>query len=184
MPPIATIAPHIVTPARTLHTVLSVIYTTTNAPLTSIPFTSNSQAFNSNTSRRRGILINGNAFYQKPSGAPHRYQNENSVRNKRNKEIDAKRKGEFLIDCVPLNADKSRTRGNMRCEMKRFEWGTDLNIKDWINQIKTYFSIGQIPANAFVGCMLMKIVPKLLNEIKRDQTLDYLAFWKKLVEVC
>ena len=71
----------------------------------------------------------------------------------------------------------------MRCEVERFERGTDLNINDWINQMETYFTISQVPADAFVGCMLMKIVPKHLNEIKRYQTLDYLAFREKLVEV-
>ena len=49
--------------------------------------------------------------------------------------------------------------------------------------METYFTIGQVPADAVVGCMLMKIVPKHLNEIKRYQTLDYFAFREKLVGV-
>ena len=71
----------------------------------------------------------------------------------------------------------------MRCEIERFERGTVLNIKDWINQMENYFTIGQVPPEAFVGFMLMKIVPKHLNEIKEYQNLDYLWFREKLVEV-
>ncbi len=54
----------------------------------------------------------------------------------------------------------------MKCEVERFDRGTDLTIKDWIKQMKTYFTIGQIPPEAFVGFMLRKILPKHLNEIK------------------
>ena len=71
----------------------------------------------------------------------------------------------------------------MRCEVERFDIGTKLTIKDWINQIETYFTIGQVPSKAFGGFMLMKIVPKHLIEIKQYQTLDYLEFREKLVEV-
>ena len=67
--------------------------------------------------------------------------------------------------------------------MERFERGTDLTIKDWINQIETYFTIGQVPPEAYVGFMLMKIVPRHLNEIKQYHSLDYLSFREKLVEV-
>ena len=71
----------------------------------------------------------------------------------------------------------------MRCEVKRFERGIDLNIKNWINQMETYITLRQFPADDFVGCMLMKRLPKHLNEIKRYQTLDYLAFCEQLVVV-
>ena len=104
-------------------------------------------------------------------------------KKKRNKEIDSKRKGEFQIDSAFLKTAKSRPRGNMRCEVERFERGTDLTIKDWVNQMETYFTIGQIPSEAFVGFMLMKIAAKHLNEIKQYQSLDYLEFREKLVEV-
>ena len=57
----------------------------------------------------------------------------------------------------------------MNCEVERFEHGTDLTIKDWINQMETYFTIGQVPLESFVGFMLMKIVPRYLNEIKQYQ---------------
>ena len=77
-------------------------------------------------------MINGNAFYQRLSEAPHGDPNEDPERKKRDKEIDAKRKGVFLIDSEAFKAAKSRTRINMRCEVERFERGTDLNIKDWI----------------------------------------------------
>ena len=46
-------------------------YPAANAPRTSIQLTSNSQAFNSDISGNQGTMINGNAFYQKSSGAPH-----------------------------------------------------------------------------------------------------------------
>ena len=71
----------------------------------------------------------------------------------------------------------------MKCEVERFERGTDLTINDWISQMETYFTIGQVPPEEFVGFMLMKIVPRDLNEIKQYQSLDYLAFREKLVEV-
>ena len=73
----------------------------------------------------------------------------------------------------------------MKCELERFERGTDLTIKDWINQMETYFTIGQVlpPPEAFVGFMLMKIVFRHLNEIKQYQSLEYLAFREKLVKV-
>ena len=71
----------------------------------------------------------------------------------------------------------------MKCEVERFERGTDLTIKDLINQIKTYFTIGQVPPETFVRFMLMKIAPRHLNEIKQYQSLDYLGFREKLVEI-
>ena len=50
--------------------------------------------------------------------------------------------------------------------------------------METYFKIGQVPpSEAFVGFMLMKIIPRHLNEIKQYQSLNYLAFREKLVEV-
>ena len=49
--------------------------------------------------------------------------------------------------------------------------------------MKTYFTVGQIPPETFIGYMLIKIVPKHLNEIKKYQNLDYLAFRGKLLEV-
>ena len=33
----------------------------------------------------------------------------------------------------------------MKCEVPSFERGTELTIQDWINQMETYFTIGQIP---------------------------------------
>ena len=47
----------------------------------------------------------------------------------------------------------------------------------------TYFTIGQVPPEAFVGFMLMKIVSRHLNVIKQYQFLDYIALREKLVEV-
>ena len=49
--------------------------------------------------------------------------------------------------------------------------------------MQTYFTIKQVPRKAFVGFMLMKIVFRHLNEIKQYQSLDYLWFREKLVEV-
>ena len=49
--------------------------------------------------------------------------------------------------------------------------------------MENYFTIGQVPPDAFVGFMLMKIVPKHLNEIKQYQSLFYLEFCEKLVEI-
>ncbi len=104
-------------------------------------------------------------------------------KKKRDKAIDAKRKGRFLIDSESLRAAKGRLRGNIMCEVVRYERGTDLTIEDWINQIETYFTVGQFPPEAFVGFMLMKIVPKHLNKIKEYQNLDYLSFREKLLKV-
>ena len=49
--------------------------------------------------------------------------------------------------------------------------------------METYFTIGQVFFEAFVGFMLMKIVPKHFNKIKQSQSLNYLEFREKLVEV-
>ncbi len=49
--------------------------------------------------------------------------------------------------------------------------------------METYFTIGQIPPDTFVGFMLTKIVPRHLTEIKRFKDLDYLQFREKLIEV-
>ena len=108
---------------------------------------------------------------------------ETPERRKRNQEIDAKRKNEFEINSESLKASKSKTRGNMKCEVDKFERGTDLTIKDWINQMETYFVIGQVPSDAFVGFMMTKIVPKHLKEIDQHRKLDYLEFREKLIEV-
>ena len=104
-------------------------------------------------------------------------------KKKQYKQIDDKRKGQFLIDSDYLTNFKGRGRGNMKCEVERYERGTDLTIQDWIKQMETYFTVGQVPPEAFVGFMMMKIVPKHLNEIKEFQNLDYLMFREKLIEV-
>ena len=80
--------------------------------------------------------------------------------------IDAKRKRQFLIDSESLKAAKRRVRGNMKCEVKRYERGTDLTIEDWRNQMETYFTVGHVLPEAFVGLMLIKIVLKHLDKIK------------------
>ena len=49
--------------------------------------------------------------------------------------------------------------------------------------METYFTIKQVSLKAFVGFMLMKILPRHLNEIKQYQLLDYLAFREKQIEV-
>ena len=54
-------------------------------------------------------------------------------RKKRNRAIDAKRKRQFLIDSESLKAAKGRLRGNIKCEVERYEGGTDFTIGDWIN---------------------------------------------------
>ena len=105
------------------------------------------------------------------------------TRIKRDREIDLKRKGQFLIDSTALRSAKGRSRGNMKGEVERFERGTDLTIKDWINQMETYFKIGQVSPEAYVGFMLMKIVPRHFNKIMQYHSLDYLSFREKLVEV-
>ena len=102
-------------------------------------------------------------------------------KKKRDKAIDAKRKGQFLIDSESLKAAKGRLRGNMKCEVEQYERGIDLTIDNWINQMETYFTVGQVPPAAFVGFIFMKIIPKHLNKIIEYQNLDYLAFREKLI---
>ena len=98
-------------------------------------------------------------------------------KKKQNKAIEAKRKRQFLIEIKFLKASNGRLRGTMKCELKQYERGTDLTIVEWINQIKTHYTISQILAEAFVKCMLMKIVLKRLSEIKEYQNLDFIYFW-------
>lgn len=64
----------------------------------------------------------------------------------------------------------------MMCEVERFERGTDLTTKDRINKIQTYFMIGQLTPEEFVGLMMIKIVPSYLSEIKQYQSVDYFEF--------
>ena len=116
-------------------------------------------------------------------GPPNPDPDGDPEKKNRNKAIDAKRKGQFLIDSESLKAAKVRLRGNMKFEVERYERGTNLTFGNWINQMETYFTVGQVPPEAFVGLMLIKIVPKHLNEIKEYQNLDYLAFREKLLEV-
>ena len=118
-----------------------------------------------------------------PPGGPPGDPDDDPDKKKRDREIDLKRKGQFLIDSTALRSAKGRSGGNMKFEVERFERGTDLTIKDWINQMETYFTIGQVPPEAYVGFMLMKIVPRHLNKIKQYHSLDYLSFWEKVVEV-
>ena len=49
--------------------------------------------------------------------------------------------------------------------------------------METYLTIWQVPTEAFVGFMLMKIVSCHLNEIMQYQSMDYLGFRENLVEV-
>ena len=71
----------------------------------------------------------------------------------------------------------------MKCELERDERGTALTIEDLINQMETYFTVGQVPLEAFVGFMLIIIVPKHINKIKEYQNFDNLAYREKLLEV-
>ena len=89
----------------------------------------------------------------------------------------------FIIDSEDLRAAKGRSRGYRKCEVERFERGTDITIYDWINQIEKYFTIGQVPPEAYVGFMLMKIEPTHLNEIKQYQSFGYFQISDKLVEI-
>ena len=72
-----------------------------------------------------------------PPGGPSDDPDEDPDKKKRDKDIDNKRKNEFLIDITALKAAKGRIRGSMKCEIERIERGTDLTIKDWINQMET-----------------------------------------------
>ena len=49
--------------------------------------------------------------------------------------------------------------------------------------MENYYTIGQVPSDAFVNCMLIKIVPRHLNKVKQYQSIGYLEFREKLVEV-
>lgn len=42
--------------------------------------------------------------------------------------------------------------------------------------METYFTVSQVLPEAFVGFMLMNIVPKHLSKIKEYKNLDYLTF--------
>ena len=120
-----------------------------------------------------GALSTGfkNGAAQAPAG-PQGDPDNDPDKKKRDKEIDLSRKGQFLIDMAAFKSAKGRTRGSMKYKVERVERGSDLTIKNWINQMDTYFTIGQVPPEAFVNFMFMKIVPRRLNEIKQYQLLD------------
>ena len=104
-------------------------------------------------------------------------------KKRRDKDIDDKRKGQFPFDSAALKAASGKSRGSMKCEVPPFERGKDITIQDWIYQIETYFTIGNIPPESFVGFIYTKIAPQHLNEIKQYRSLDYLPFREKLIEV-
>ena len=81
-------------------------------------------------------------------------------KKKRDKEIDEKRKDQFLFDRAALNAAKNRSRGSIKCEFFLFERGTKLTIQDWINQMETYFTIEQIS----------RIIRRVYNDENRPAT--------------
>ena len=85
--------------------------------------------------------------------------NDDPDKRKKERESDLKWKGIFTIDSETLRTAKGRPCRNMKCDVDKFERGTDLMIKDWINQMETYFTVCQVPAEAFIGSMLMKIAP-------------------------
>lgn len=64
----------------------------------------------------------------------------------------------------------------MKCEVEWYKHGMDLIIKNWVNQIMPYFTIGQVPPEAFFGFMLINFVFRYLTEIKQYHSFDYLAF--------
>ena len=94
---------------------------------------------------------------QTESGNP----NDDADKRKKERETDVKWKGIFMIDSEMLRTAKARPCRNMKCDVDKFERGTDLMIKDWINQMETYFTVCQVPAEAFIGSMLMKIAPDI-----------------------
>ena len=65
-----------------------------------------------------------------PGGPPDDPDEGDPDKRKREKEIDAKRKGVFTIDSAALRAANGRSHGSMNCEVERFERSTDLTIKD------------------------------------------------------
>ena len=87
--------------------------------------------------------------------------NEDEIKRRKERESDLKWKGIFTIDSEMLRTAKGRPCRNMKCDVDKFERGTDLMIKDWINQMETYFTVCQVPAEAFIGSMLMKIAPDI-----------------------
>ena len=141
------------------------------------PKVSSEKAFSSGT-----FLSRIQAGGANPPGRPPGDTDDDPDKRKDYREINFKRKGRFLIDSTALTSAKGRSRGNMKCEVDRFERGTDFIIKDWINQMETYFTIGQAPQKAFVRLLIMEIVPRQLNEIKQYQSIDYLSFMEKIVE--
>ena len=74
-----------------------------------------------NSERQRG---KGGSSQESPDPDP----DGDPEKKKRIKAIDAKRKGQFLIVSESLKSAKGRLRGNMKCEVERYERGTDLTI--------------------------------------------------------
>ena len=62
---------------------------------------------------------------------------EDPDKKKLHKEIDAKRKGQFLLHSAALKAAKYRSLGKIKCGVFSFERGAELTKQDWINQMET-----------------------------------------------
>ena len=84
-----------------------------------------------------------------PSGDPE----DHLDKKKFDKEIDNSLKEKFLIDSEVLKSANGRSCRNMKCEVEQFKLNTDLFIKNLINQMETYFTIGQVfPKRLSASC--------------------------------
>ena len=96
----------------------------------STPLRHPSEAPNREARSSSAFSIGGKGGAAQPPGKPPGDPDNDPDKKKRDNEIDLKRKGQFLSDSAALKSAKGRTRGNMKCEVGRFERGTDLTIKD------------------------------------------------------
>jgi hypothetical protein len=103
--------------------------------------------------------------------------------NNRRRTLDDKRKGQVLIDSSYIRSTSGHMRGNPKCEVEKFERGTDMTIENWILQMETYFLTAQTPADRMVGAMLQKISPKYFDEVRPYILFEYQEFREKLFEI-
>ena len=99
-------------------------------------------------------------------------------------EIDAKRKGVFVMTSERLRkAKKNKSRNNMRCEVEKFTRESEINVIEWIVQMETYFGISSLKPRDYVGFMLQKIAQPYFKEMSPFKDLAYFDFREKLIEV-
>ena len=105
------------------------------------------------------------------------------AKKRHDREIDIKRKDDFTITCKSIRkARKCKKRFNMRFEVETFARCTEVNIKEWIVQMESYFDTSNFRPKAYVKFILQKIAHLYFMKAVVYIIMHYFDFRKKLIE--